>query len=324
MRSRLSRLVLLPTVGLLASLASLHCGSAAEPLNTPGTPPSATPNDAGGTGREGGGSGDEREVPLDASTTPIPRGIEVNRLVLVNGSKLPAFRICPANAGTGATSFSTSSARPSPEVAMPQSSLEGVSERGAVGLLPLGSEFQGPSVVVLWIDEVTKNHPGLATGSCAGLACIGGSGCFDDGGGAEPRVTVVPVEDSAFDKAGIVVLTGNTRATARFVARSPRQSSNATPGAVDVQLFNESTFGGEVSFEDVGKPSTPVGGTPLSYSSFGAAFVAGTHRATLLDVHTNSDPRRPVADFYANPGLFALFLFGTPEDLKFVAVPTHQ
>ena len=210
---------------------------------------------------------------------------------------------------------------------MPGSSLEGVPERGAVGIAPPAAMFGTTSVVVLWIGEKTKAHPGLISGTCKTLSCVGGgSGCLDDGTGPEPReprVTVVDLpNDAALDKKGILVLKGATRATARFETRTPRQSTNATVGKLDVQLFDEANFGRGVTFQGTAIDGSVAGGIP--YSGFGGAFVAGTHRETMLEVHGNSAPRRPVVDFYANPGLFALFLLGAPGDLTFVAVPTHR
>ncbi|MBL0196807.1 MAG: hypothetical protein IPQ09_21790 [Myxococcales bacterium] len=329
MRS-VSHLLVLAALGGLVSFGSLHCGASGTP--EPGGDGGA---DAGATlsGDAGPEGSTERgpDVPpstnagLEAGTlTPGPL-VESNLLVLANGSNLPAFRLCPAVAPGVVASDSL--ARPIPEVLMPGSSLEGVPERGAVGIAPPAAMFGTTSVVVLWIDEKTKAHPGLISGTCETLSCVGGgSGCLDDGTGPEPReprVTVVDLpNDAALDKKGILVLKGATRATARFETRTPRQSTNATVGKLDVQLFDEANFGRGVTFQGTAIDGSVAGGIP--YSGFGGAFVAGTHRETMLEVHGNSAPRRPVVDFYANPGLFALFLLGAPGDLTFVAVPTHR
>lgn len=329
MRS-VSHLLVLAALGGLVSFGSLHCGASGTP--EPGGDGGA---DAGATlsGDAGPEGSTERgpDVPpstnagLEAGTlTPGPL-VESNLLVLANGSNLPAFRLCPAVAPGVVASDSL--ARPIPEVLMPGSSLEGVPERGAVGIAPPAAMFGTTSVVVLWIDEKTKAHPGLISGTCKTLSCVGGgSGCLDDGTGPEPReprVTVVDLpNDAALDKKGILVLKGATRATARFETRTPRQSTNATVGKLDVQLFDEANFGRGVTFQGTAIDGSVAGGIP--YSGFGGAFVAGTHRETMLEVHGNSAPRRPVVDFYANPGLFALFLLGAPGDLTFVAVPTHR
>ncbi|HRG94722.1 MAG TPA: hypothetical protein PLR99_00650 [Polyangiaceae bacterium] len=332
MRFRTTPLFAIAVTSALMGLASLHCGAGAF---------GPTSADAGGPLSADTGANDlsadagadiERGTPtaLEAGTADVappplsPNVIESNLLVLANASSLPAFRLCPASA-SGPT-LSNSPRRPMPEVLMPGSSLEGVPERGAVAVLPDARFLPGAnSVVVLWIDEVTKNHPGLATGSCSALACVGGPGCLDDGTGADRHVTVVKVTDWAFDKKGVVVLEGASKASATFTTRTTAQSFNAKAGTLDVQLFDEVKSGARVSFQAPDGGSTSITSrATLEYDGFGGAFVAGTHRETLLEVHANSAPRRPIVDYYATPGLFALFLLGTPGDLRFVAVPTHQ
>ncbi len=332
MRFRTTPLLAIAAAALVG-LGSVHCGAAYEPSSLLDA---GTGRDAGGTDRaadagpdaEAAGQATADDGGPDVATPPVePKApIESNLLVLANASSLPAFRLCPT-AASGPT-LSDSPRRPMPEVLMPGSSLEGVPERGAVGVVPDASFLPGAtSVVVLWIDEVTKNHPGLATGACSTLACVGGPGCLDDGTGADRHVTVVKVASAswAFDKKGIVVLEGASKAAATFTTRTTAQSYNAKAGTLDVQLFDEVKSGARVSFQAPDGGSTPIlSQASFAYDGFGGAFVAGNHRETLLEVHENSAPRRPIVDFYATQGLFALFLLGTPADPRFVVVPTHR
>lgn len=333
MRFRTTPLLAIAAAGLVG-LASVHCGASAfEPsillqdaapgADAGGSDRSADagPGDAEATGQNSLNDGGADVAP-PAVEPKAP--IESNLLVLANASSLPAFRLCPATSATGPIQ-SDSPKRPMPEVLMPGSSLEGVPERGAVGVLPDATFAGVSSVVVLWIDEITKNHPGLATGACSALACVGGPGCLDDGVGLDRHVTVVKLTNPAFDKKGIVVLGGASKATATFSTRTTAQSFNAKAGTLDVQLFDEVRSGAPVSFRAPDGGSTPiVSQATVEYDGFGGAFAAGNHRETLLEVHESSAPRRPIVDFYATPGLFALFLLGTPADPRFVVVPTHR
>ena len=326
--------------GMVAALASAHCGSASESLTTgAGTPASAnTPREKevpqeSADFRNGADAGAGASATTSPPPFATPPAVLEDGLLLVNATTtFPAFRVCPPE---GEGKLSTSPTKPVPTSLMPRSSLAGVDINGATRIDPQ-PEFAGVSdVVVLAIDDTTKQNPALANGTCRALACtLSGGNCM-----APTKLFRVPVRDGqgaavpgAFNSRGRILALRETGGL-HFEVLTIQSLSSTGSSQLRVDYRNLSTFKGEVRYfrEQTGPGEvSPENGQKIislnrNYSV--ARFTANTHVASLLDIQQDSDPRVPIDSFYLSPGSFALLLVGqsAPTDpdrgLRFLAVP---
>ena len=317
----------------LVLLAGLHCGAASSDATAnaevfPGSTPDADrkteePPEAG-------------VAPTLGDAAPPPDFLE-SGILLVNASdSFPAFRICPITKNE-IGNFSSSQSVPIPTKLMPRSNLAGVGVGGAT-TLEAQSDFAGDSeVLLLKIDDTTKNKADqLATESCRALACteVGGS-CLGAG-----NVVRVPLVDSARNAVpGALASPGNILAlrgegsSLRLEVLSVDNFADKSAASLTVKFRNLSSFVGPVTYTSATGSATPLTAStaidldPTDTGFVTSKFTAGGYNATLSDVHQNSDPRAAITDFYSSPGAFALVLVGSEADvgadrkLRFLAVP---
>ncbi len=326
--------------GMVAALGSAHCGSASEslatgggtPTSTSATPPTKEMPQESGDFKAGADAGTgAANIPPPPATPPVLD----DGLLLVNATTtFPAFRVCPPE---GEGKLSTSPTKPVPTSLMPRSSLAGVDINGATRIDPQPEFAAVSDVVVLAIDDTTKQNPALANGTCRALACtLSGGNCM-----APTKLFRVPVRDGqgaampgAFNSRGRILALRETGGL-HFEVLTIQSVSSTGASQLRVDYRNLSTFTGEVRYfrEQTGPGEViPEDGQKLislnrDYSI--ARFTANTHVASLLDIQQDSDPRVPIDSFYLSPGSFALLLVGqvAPTDpdrgLRFLAVPIN-
>ncbi len=307
----------------LSSVLGAHCGSSTSPkslLDPVAEPPGLIDagNDAGDT--------ELCEPPCDKGAAPTSGGVRdlplATGIVLVNATtSFPAFRLCRSSSVAPTPMFSRSSSPPLPTKLMPKSNLAGVDINGAVDVERVSELANDDEVLLLKITETTALNPALAAGTCEVLACEGALPCLGAG-----NVVRVPMPKGALNTKGNLVILTDTSGKPAFEVL-PAFSEFGQKDVLQVQLVNRSSERqvfyakspgvGERQLQD-GLTKIEIGKLPES------AFRAGDYSATLAEIHANSDPRRPIEDFYAAPGAFALLLLGTAKTtrpLKFLAIP---
>jgi len=334
LREAFSFRLLTAVAGLAGALACVHCSASSEALSSFNPKPdqggeaSATSPDAGSLG-----------VPNDRSPQAPPSSgvtaLDSNVLLVNAATSFSAFRVCPAVAGTTA---SASRSAPQPTTLMPQSSLAGVDVNGATALPPQADFADASDVLVLRVDDDTKNNPALETGTCQTLSCTNGAGCI----GAN-KIFRVPVLEGglpskgAFAKKGNVLALRGSPPNLRFDVLPIVNQALQNKAALRVEYRNLSAdYTGKVEFRAAaGEKATALtegAGTEVLVGKdyFAARFEAGALVSTLDDIHQLSDPRVAISDFYASPGTFALLLLGQASDagptggLRFLIVPVSS
>lgn len=322
--------------GLVAALASVHCGMSSQETSNRFDDPQATGfQDAGSLGATADGGRPSDLMPT--APNGEARGL-ASGLLLVNATRtFPAFRVCPTTDGTSSQSYSA----PQPTTLMPQSSLAGVDVNGAAQIEPQ-ADFAGQDrVLVLRVDEQTKGYESLVNGNCRTLACTTGTGCIGAG-----KIEAVPVRNTngtpafgAFAGTGkILALREDVPGDLHFevipIANTPSESN----GTLRVEYRNISEYKGNVTFRrgDGGvlvmdEEESALVNVAGDYA--GSRFTAGQTTASLIDIHQASNPRAAIDSFYASPGSFALILVGLTgagadagdggvgRGLRFLAVP---
>lgn len=318
----------------LVLVGVLHCGGgsleAYSSLNA----------DSGGSETSQPGTGvdaDVRVLPPNAAEAGALDSL-ASGILLVNASdSFPAFRICPVTKDETGT-FSSSQNVPIPTKLMPRSNLAGVGVGGAT-TIAAQKDFAGDSdVLLLKIDDVTKNKAEqLATESCRSLACTEvGASCL--GAGNVVRVPLVDMDGKAVPGAlatpgKILALRGDATSLRLEVIPVDNDVDDSARSKLTVKFRNISSFVGPVTYTLPTGSATPLTAStaivldPSDSGFVTSKFTAGGYAATLSDVHQNSDPRASITDFYSSPGAFALVLVGSEADvgadrkLRFLAVP---
>lgn len=275
--------------------------------------------DAGATVRpppEAGGFAD--------AAPPAPSDERRNSVVVVNASaRVPAFRICPAASEDGL--LSNSSTRPFPTTRMPGSNIAGLDVGGAVRLDPTSPEVMAvssaTSVLLVLVDDDTKFNQRLATGTCAEVACTGGTGCV----GAQ-KIRRVEVRNGSFARGNVVVLRDDPKDTFFDVQADPFTASDT---GLQFAYRNFSDTREPLAFVLDGKPFplAPGATTSVPEPALAGSLHVGNLVVPLATLHSDSEPATDPSTFFR--GTLGLFLVGqvAPAEgasayrLKLVAVP---
>lgn len=328
---------------------------------------SATSDSASFEGTPGSTSDSGRAAPsplpmADGAAVGLPPSDNArgSALVIVNASRtFPAFRICNDGDPTSDELTSASFEKPFPLTRMPSSSLPGVDVNGAVRLDPsAAAQVAGASsVLVLAIDQGSKDNPAILSGSCRELACTGGGNCF--GKDRVRRVLVkksgAPAKD-AFSAGHVLVLRDEGQGLVfdvlDMLGDTPSRANeltlaydNFSTSSANLTYDAGLAAAGDGGLRDGGGDGGGDGGLgdggaqgvakktlvrlPYASSSFdSSSFTVGGLTASLAEIHRVSEPATDISAFYATRSVMGLFLLGdeaAPADdarrLKLVAVP---
>ncbi len=347
------------TIRSIGPLALLTSSLLVSALACSATSDSTSFESAPGTTSDSGRAAPSPEPKADAGAIGLPPSDDVrgSALVIVNASRtFPAFRICNDGDPTSAELTSASFEKPFPLTRMPSSSLPGVDVNGAVRLDPsAASQVAGASsVLVLAIDQGSKDNPSILTGSCRELACTGGGNCFGKDrvrrvstvkngapfAGAFSAGHVLVLRDQGqglvfdvLDMPGVVPSRANelTLAYDNFSTSSANLTYDTgfATGAGDGGLGDGGLGDGGGDAGSLGVAKNTLVRLPYASSSFdSSSFTVGGLTVSLAEVHRVSEPATDISAFYATRSVMGLFLLGNeaaPADdarrLKLVAVP---
>ncbi|MBK8218954.1 MAG: hypothetical protein IPK71_34930 [Myxococcales bacterium] len=292
-----------------------------RPGSDGGTRDAAPPTTPTGSSDADGGP-----APENKGLSLAPRGI-----VLANATRsFAAFRLCKARPGT-ATALSLSASQPIPTTLMPRANVSGVDVASAVTVDPLLELDSDTEVIVLKIDETTKTEPGLETSACRQLACVQSGGqCLGPERVRRVRVATrageAPIDRPFTTQGTLLVLrddgSGLRLEASHIVAPPPGHVGDLDVAVRDLSLPPEKDPELRLS-GPAGKHPTSLDLTNPDWTSLRITY--GAHSELLSTIHESSDPRRPLAAYFAAEGPYVFLLFDAPPGAttpkRFVAVP---
>lgn len=311
------------SVAMVSAFAACSPSGGVIPGPDGGVPETGPLNPGGGRDVDGSPEKPDKE---SKGLSLAPTGI-----VLANATRsFAAFRLCKAPPGTQ-DALSISGSRPVPTTLMPRANVSGVDIASAVAIEALPELESDTEVIVLKIDDTTKNEPDLETATCRQLACVQTGGkCLGEDRVRRVAVTTRQGEtriDRPFTAPGTLLVLRDDGSGLRLEASRVALPPPGHVGDLDVVVRDLSLPPEKDPVLELtgpaGKYPTSLDLTNPNWASLRIAY--GAHSELLSTIHESSDPRRPLAGYFTAEGPYVFLLFdapaGAPTPKRFVAVP---